>query len=223
MNMNAVKHLVIKDISIMRVPILIYWATGFLAVAIAIFGGSALGMMSSILFITALAVAGIHMIIQTVVTERTEQNLPFIMSMPINYREYTLAKIVANFITFTGIWLTLSAASFIVFIGDSMPHGTIPFYCVILMAIFLAYTIMLTVSLATNGMGPAVVVVTLANIGTQLYIWWFASFYEIRSVINGPEAVWNGTVVSMLSGQVLLVVLCVAAAVFVRFRQKDVI
>jgi len=223
MNTNAVRQLIRKDLQIMKLPIAAYWAVGLLALVTALFGGATLGTMSTILFITALAVAGIHMIIQTVVMERTEHNLPFVMSMPITYKEYTLAKVASNFTTFFGVWLTLSAASFIIFIGDAMPPGMIPFFCIILMGILLAYTMMLAVSLATEGIGPAVVVITLANIGTQLYLWWFADFYSLRSVMYGPEPVWNLTAAGILSGQVLLIVACIAAALFVRLRQQDVI
>ncbi len=223
MNLNTVKNLVQKDLAILKLPILAYWLAGASAVALVVLGGDKFSTMASILFITALAVTGIHPIFETIAMERTENNLPFIMSLPIDMREYVFAKVVSNLGIFLSVWVTLSAASFVIFLGDSMPRGMLPYFCVSLLAILLAYTIMLTVALATDGIGPTIVVVTLANIGTQLYLWLLLELYEIRSVMYGAVPVWNGTVITILVVQFALIVGLIWFAVFARLRRRDIL
>ncbi len=40
---------------------------------------------------------------QTIIIEKTEQNIPYIMSLPITVRVYTLAKVIAKVLIFC--WL----------------------------------------------------------------------------------------------------------------------
>ena len=101
----------------MKVPVLCWWAGGIAAVAIAVFrsmypaylGGSAVGLAGFILFITGMAGAGIHAVMETVVEERCKHTLTFIMSLPITVREYTSAKLMMK----------------VSVLGRSMPKGQI--------------------------------------------------------------------------------------------------
>ncbi len=223
MNPSMIRKLVVKDLTIMKPWILSYWAGGFCAIVLAIFGGESFGTFAFILFITALGAAGVHTIIQTIVLERTEMNLPFIMSLPITSREYTLSKIIGNLAIFLGVWLTLSAASFIIFIGDALPRGVIPFFCILLLSILFAYTLMLTTSLVTEGMGWTIGATVVANIGTQMFLWSISELHGIRSVIGGNEPVWNSTSLGVIGAELLVIVACLIGATFVQFGRKDIL
>jgi hypothetical protein len=223
MDYAMVNKLVIKDLKIMKPWVLSYWAGGFGAILLAIFGGDTIGTFAFILFITALGAAGVHTIIQTVVIERTEMNLPFIMSLPITGREYTLSKVIANLAIFLSIWVSLSAASFVIFIGDALPRGTVPFFCIVLLSILFAYTMMLTTSLVTRGMGWTVASTVVANIGTQIFLWMIADLHGIRSVIGGPEPVWNSTALGVIGGELLIIVACLVSATLFQFGRKDIL
>ena len=152
MSASIVPQLIRKDLHIMRIPILLWWLGGVAAVATTI--GAGFFLFGMILFVTCMAGSGVHAVMQTVVEERREQTLPFIMSLPITVREYTTAKLLANLLIFTSVWLTLSGASFAVFIGpEGLPDGAVPFVTIVLVGIFLAYTIVLATSLVTESIG----------------------------------------------------------------------
>ena len=137
MNRSIVRQLVMKDLEIMKIPVLCWWAGAIAAVVLVVLGGEVVGLYGSILFITGMAGAGIHAVMQTVVEERREQTLAFVMSLPITVREYTSAKLIANLAMFGAVWLTLSVASFVIFVGEEgMPDGTIPFVTIVLVGIF---------------------------------------------------------------------------------------
>ena len=72
MSQSIVLQLVRKDLYLMRIPIICYWIGGFLAIAIAVFGGDALGLPGFILFVVAMAAAGVHPILATIVEERKQ-------------------------------------------------------------------------------------------------------------------------------------------------------
>ena len=225
MSQSMVGQLVLKDLQIMRTYILLYWLGGFASIALVVFiGGEAIGVIGFILFVSAMAGAGIHSFYQTVVEEKIKLNLPFIMSLPVTVKEYTVAKLIANLLMFGSVWLTLSAASLVVFIGDDgMPDGTLPFMSIILVGIFMAYTLMLSTAIVTASQGYAIFAMVFGNIGLQAYLWLVADLYPIRAFIGGANAVWNTTAVSILIAQVVAIVALLVLTVFVQFRKKDFI
>ena len=206
MSTSIVKQLVIKDLRIMKWYGLFYWIGGLLAIPVAMFGGDAAGMVGIILFVGALFGAGVHCAWQTVVEERREQTLAFVMSLPISVREYTSAKLIANLLLVGAIWVTLSTASYAVFIGETWPGGFIPFMTIVLVAIFVAYIVILATTLVFESMTPSIVAMVAANLLTQALLWWIASLHGIRSVIGGQVPVWNGTALTVLAVQAASVV-----------------
>ena len=225
MSHSIVRQLVLKDLRLMRVPIICYWFGGLLAIAIAVFGGDALGLPGFILFVVAMAAAGVHPILATIVEERKQHTLAFVMSLPITIRGYTSAKLIANLLMFLSVWVTLSLASFVVFLpGDGgMPDGTIPFGVILLVGILVAYTIILAVSLVSESEGMAVVAIVVGNVGTQVFLFFVADLYAIRSVMGGREPVWNSTAVGIVLGQLTLVFMLIAGTYYLQARKKDFI
>lgn len=222
MSNSIVKQLVLKDLRILRTPTLCWWLGGMASVVVAVFGGSALGTVSFILFVTCMAGAGVHAAMLSTVEERREQVLAFIMSLPISVREYTSSKLIANMICFGAVWLTLSAASFAVFLGeDGLPDGTRPLMVIILIGILLAYTIILATGLIFEALGPTIVAIVAANIGTQIYLWIIVELQGIRAYIGGDVAVWNSTVFSVMAIQTVAVVTLLAGTYFLQSRKSD--
>jgi hypothetical protein len=223
MSRSIVRQLIVKDLHIMRTFVLLYWLAGFASIGFVVLVNTEIaGVVGFILFIAAMAGAGIHSLMQTVVEEKTKLNLPFIMSLPVTLRQYTIAKLAANLLIFGSVWLTLSVASFVIFIGDDgMPVGTMPFMSIILVAIFMAYTLMLVTAIVSGSQGYTIFATVVGNIGLQAYLWLIGDLYPIRAFIGGNEAVWNTTTVSILLGQVVVTVALLVMTVVVQFRKKD--
>ncbi len=223
--MNAIiSKLVWKDLLIMKMPTFWWWVCGILAIAVAVTGGQALLNLSIILFISGMAGVGIHTIMRTVVEERREKTLPFIMSLPITISDYTSAKLISNLLIFGVVWGTLSLATYVmIFTSDVLPVGNIPFLTIVFATIFLANIIVLTISLVTETIGGCIAAIIGANIGAQLFLWAVVDLDGIRSTINGPEAVWSETALVVLAVQLLIIILLVGFAYVFQTRKKDFI
>ncbi len=222
MSESIVPQLVRKDLHLMRNTALAWWAGGLVAVGVTVIAGSGFFTFGMILFLTGMAGAGVHAVMNTIVEERRDQTLAFIMSLPITIREYTSAKLIANLICFSLVWATLSAASLAVFFGpDGMPKGTIPFVTLVLVGVFVAYTLILATSLVTESMGWSISSTVWANIGTQLFLWWVSGLHGIRSVMGGDVAVWNSTVFAVLAGELLVIALLIVGTYWVQASKTD--
>ncbi len=218
---NIVRELVMKDLQIMKIPSLCYWLGGIGAILLAMTWGDTAGTIAFILFISTMFGAGVHAAMQTITEERREQNLPFIMSLPITIGDYTRAKMLANLLLVGGIWLTLSAASYVIFIGDAMPNGTIPFMTIILVAVFLAYIMILATTMIFQGLAPAITAIVAANLGSQALIWWISSLHGVRSTVNGMEVVWNATYLTVLGCQIAAIVGLIALVFYAQSKKTE--
>jgi|TARA_Y100000310_G_scaffold332772_1_gene408979 hypothetical protein len=222
MNDSILKQLILKDWHIIRLPVLLYWLAGAAAILIALVYGESLGVLSFVIFVFALIIAGVHPIFQTIVSERSDQNLPFIMSLPITVKEFTYAKVMVNLAIFGSVWISLSLASLIIFVGeDGMPRGTLPFFCIILVTIFVGYVIMLCVALITETQGPSIFASVIVNLGAQLFVWVVADLYPIRSVLGGSAVIWNSTSVAIILAEIALIIVLITATVCVQTRKDD--
>ena len=222
MKTSITRQLVTKDLQIMKPYAIFYLLGGIGAILIAMFApGDAAGISAMILFIAALFGAGVHCAWQTVVEERDKQTLPFMMSLPISVREYTSAKLIANLLLVGGIWVILSAASYLIYIGEIMPDGFIPFMTIVLVGIFLAYIMILATVLIFESLAPAIIAMVAANLLTQAFLWWISDLHAIRSTIGGTVPVWNNTVISVLVLQIGTVVGLVALTYFLQSRKTS--
>jgi ABC-type Na+ efflux pump permease subunit len=75
--------------------------------------------------ITVIISIGAQMAVSTIVTERKEQTLSFVMSLPISYREYTACKVWGNLIIFLVPWLTMLLGSFGLRRGQESPQKSL--------------------------------------------------------------------------------------------------
>jgi hypothetical protein len=223
MSESIVRQLIIKDLRLMKIPAIAYWLSGLVAIVVVVVGGDVAGMTAIILFVAALFGTGVHSAMLTVTEERREQTLPFIMSLPITIREYTSAKLIGNMLLVGGIWLTLSAASCVVFIGEALPLGAVPFITIVLIAILLAYVIILATALIWESMTPTIVAIVAANLCTQGLLWWIASLHGIRSTIGGNAIVWNTTSITVIALQIFSIVALLAITYQLQSRKTSFI
>lgn len=220
MSRSIVWQLVRKDFVLMKTPLLLYWAGGALSVLIVILLGQFMAGM--ILFVTCLAGAGMHPSMLTILDERRERVLPFVMSLPITVREYTKAKLLVNVAAYGVVWSTLSASALVIFFGpEGMVAGKLPFVVICLVGILLGCTIVLAVGLVTGSLGPTVGAIVGANIFTQIFLWWVVDLDGIQAVLGGDVAVWNTTAITVLGGQAAAIVALLATTYALQVRKTD--
>ena len=87
MNAYLIQKLVLKDWYLQRIPILLSLAGVAVSMALMLFGHDAGFMIGLIALISILIGFGANLSIATIVNERKEQTLPFVMSLPISHRE----------------------------------------------------------------------------------------------------------------------------------------
>ncbi len=224
MNTFMVKRLILKDWYFQRGPIAAYLAAGALALFLIGTGGDASFYAGSILILTVLITVGIHLAMVTIVQERTDQTLPFVMSLPISPMEYTTAKIVSNVLIFLIPWLALLIGSFAVIAGrPEVPDGLIPFTAVILTEIFMSSVLLLAVALVTESQGWAIGAIVFGNLLLQAVMYYVSHIPSVAAAMKGPRIVWDQPVVTLLLAEVAVILLLLGLTFWLQSRKTDFI
>ena len=224
MNIVMVKHLILKDWFFLRPAILAYLLIGAIATLLLRAGSEGAFFAGSILLITVMITVGIHMVMLTVVTERTEHTLAFVMSLPISPTEYTTAKIVANVVIFLVPWLLLllGPIAMIMFVPD-IPDGLIPFVVVIMGEIFVSYCLLLAVALVSESQGWAIGAIITGNLRFQAFLYWVSHIPGVQAANQSTSLVWDHSIVNILIAEIVTIALLLGVTFMLQGRKRDFI
>ena len=224
MNTFMVKRLILKDWYFYRWPIAGYLAAGALALFLVGNGGEGAFYAGSILILTVLISVGIHLAMATVIQERTDQTLPFVMSLPISAREYTTAKILANLLIFLIPWVALVLGSFAVIAGrPAVPDGLIPVTAIILTEIFMSSVLILAVALVTESQGWTICAIVFGNLLLQAVMYYVSHIPSVAAAMKGPRIVWDQPVVTLLLAELAVILLLLGLTFWLQSRKTDFI
>ena len=104
MNYRMLKPLIQKDWYLQRFVILGYSLAGLVALVLVNLPDQTWANIGNLLLISVLIAFGFHLAVGNIITERSQHTLPFIMSLPVSVREYTLGKILANSLIYLVPW-----------------------------------------------------------------------------------------------------------------------
>jgi hypothetical protein len=219
MSTTMIKHLVLKDWYFQRWPLAGYLVAG--AVALALIAGGTNGSFyaGTVLLITVMVTAGISVVITTVIGERTEHTLPFVMSLPISPIDYATAKIVANLTIFLVPWTMLTAGTLVLFAMGA--GGMIPLATLLLVEMFASYCLILMTAIATESQGWTLAVMGVSNLFLQAYLYLVTRMPGIASTMRGKVAVWDRGAIALLIVEILLSFLFLGLAYVMQARKKD--
>ena len=222
MNAQMVKHLVLKDWYFQRRPIGLYTAGGVLGLVMVALGTSWSFYAGTVLLITFMITIGIHLAIVTVVQERTEHTLPFLMTLPISPKDYTAAKILANLSIFLVPWLMLTGgAAVLLTAGGDRSQALLPLAAVALTYILAAYVLVLMVAIVTESQGWTLCAMGITNLLLQFFLYWVSHLPSIERGMKGRGAVWDSTVLALLGAEVAAVVVLLGLAFTFQARKRD--
>lgn len=219
---NLIWRLIVKDWTFVRTPMAAYLVLGLIATTLLASEQSLAFYIGTTLLISVVVIVGAHLVFATVVKERSLQTLPLVMSLPITFIHYSLAKLGANIGIFVLAWLPLLVVTLMV-IGsrDSIPNGLIPYAVIVLTELFLAFVAVLAVALITESEPWTIVTMSIFNIGVSIFMFVIGGLPGISDHIESPVAVWNGTALLILAIELVVISGLIAVTLFVQSRKTD--
>jgi ABC-2 type transport system permease protein len=222
MNYSMIKRLILKDWYLQRWMILASLLGGVIALGIVCLGGQAAFFVGLLLLLTTLIAVGAQLAIATIVNERKEQTLSFVMSLPISHREYTIAKLLGTLIIFLAPWLFLVLGSFALFaVPHGIPHGLFPYTAIMATEILVSTSFIIGVALVTESQGWTVAAVMVGNILINLIGYYVAHLPGIAKGMSGSLVMWSSTASTALGIEFAAIALMLCLTFFFQSRKKD--
>lgn len=217
-------RLIAKDLSLLRPALLGYLAVGVVGVVLMAAGSEGAFFFGAVMLITALIASGMHVAIVTTVAERSEQTLPFVMTMPISPRDYTTAKIGGGLLIFLLPWTALAAGTLAMLGGGSLGgagRGLVPLATLVLAELLAAYCLTLAVAVVSESLAWTVILQAVMNLGFQGYLYAVSRVPAIAATRSGPQAVWPPVVLWLLAAELAVVPLSLGVAFLLQERKRD--
>ncbi|MDX1998931.1 MAG: hypothetical protein SF066_14540 [Thermoanaerobaculia bacterium] len=222
MNRSLVAALIQKDWYFNRWPIAAYGALGLAAAWGLGLPSETAFFASGVLLITALISIGIHLTMVTVVYERQQQTLAFVMSLPVSPRQYTLAKLAANLAIFGTAWAAITLATVAVIAHRSwVPDGLIPYALTILLQLFVGYLLTLSVAIVSESMAWTIGAIVVGNLLVQAVMFTLGRVPAVAAVLKTDTVRWAAPIPTILATEVAVMVVLVALTFWLQSRKTD--
>ena len=224
MNTRMIGILIRKDLDLLRLPVLVYFLVGALAVGVLGLPNEGSFYAGAVLLITALMGLSMHPAMATTVGERKEKTLAFVMSMPIKATDYTWAKLLVNLLMFFIPWAVLLGATVaMIAVRSAMPNGLIPFAAILFGAIAAGALAILCTAIVSESIPLTIATQIACNMLFQTVMYLAAHTASIKATMHGNAAVWNGEVLLFIGIEMALSALLFAATLWRQSRKTDFI
>ena len=220
MNRALIARLILKDWYLSRLPLVLIGTTGIFSIGLLYLRREVTGTIGLITALTATILLSILLPLQTVVNERKQHNLAFVMSLPISPLQYTAAKVVGNLSAFLVLWAAITVGVLGTLARTGIFGGLIPFGMVVALEPFVVCCLLLSVAIVVESEMWAMLTMGATNIS---YSFWFLLLRipGLPQQLKSPVAIWSRPILLMLAGQVSVIVASLALTFYFQSRKRD--
>jgi ABC-2 type transport system permease protein len=222
MSTSMVRHLVAKDLFLLRPMMIGALVVGGIGVGLFPFGETPF-FIGWILLMLATVLLGIFTTAVGVLAERKERVHLFVLTLPTSPAQYTGAKLLASAVAFGIPWAILLGASLALVAVTPIPDGLMPFLTALLLYSVCYYAAYLAVSLVTDSMIVSTLVIIIGN---TVPIFLIQAFFRMPGVSTDPVPagpIWTPEVLTMLASEIAFAAVVLGLAIYLRSRQRDLI
>jgi hypothetical protein len=220
-NYAVVRHLIFKDWYLNRGVILGSLPVGLGALAIVLTGKQMAFMLCIILLCMVIVGVGAQLAMVTTINERKEQTLAFVMSLPISWREYTAAKILANLIIFLIPWLPLTVGAIGVLLLPGATHGLVPYTAIMALEMLITTSLIVAAGIITESQAWTTAGIFCSSLGINILGYLFAHLHGISMYMWGTRVHWSATARGILICELLTVPLLLGATFYIQSKKTD--
>ena len=222
MNTSIIKQLILKDWYFNRLQLLLFSIIALLSLVLFSINSKSTFYIGMVLIISVVVTVGALLIFSSIVNERKNQTLAFIMSLPISFLDYTKAKLISNVTAFVIFWsILVTGILLIIYYNAHLPNGLIPISVIIMGELMVSYILVLAVAFIKESETWTIVVMGTTNVGISLFMFLVSSLSDLGPYIEGPIAIWNSTAISIVIIELILAISLIGIIFYLQSRKKD--
>ncbi len=207
---GIVRSLILKDLQLSEKALAAYALAGILALGLIGLAKPWAFYIGSLLLLILLVAVACMSISNALLTERKEQTLAFVMSLPVSPLEFTLAKLGGNALTFLVPFLILLGGTVGVTLRTPVPDGFIVFATLVYGHVLVGFSVSLAVAMSVRSEGWNIFVMIASQVLINPFLMALGQIPSIRDVGRGEAIVWSAEALLILGAQLLVSVLAIA-------------
>jgi ABC-2 type transport system permease protein len=203
-NVPLVKLLVAKDWQLFEKQLALYVAGGIVALCL-------LGMaqrwsfyVGSLVLIIVLVSTACFAISNSLLVERKERTLAFVMSLPVTPMDFHVAKLIGNLVTFGVPFLIIAGGAIAVVLLTPLPDGLVVYGLLIFGHIFLAYCVSLSIATVVESEGWNTFAMISSMVLINPFMMVLGQIPSIADNISRDAVVWTTPAVAILAVQMVV-------------------
>jgi ABC-type transport system involved in multi-copper enzyme maturation permease subunit len=216
-----IKLLVIKDWQIYQKQLAAFVAGLLLALSLVGMGEIWSFAAGSLLLLVLLTVIGQLLIQTSLVTERKEQTVPFIMSLPVTPMDFYWGKLLANLAIYLVPFTLVAGGSATLALTTPLPDGLLVPFLLVFCFLLTTFCVMLCVAIAVES--EAWIIFTMVALMTLIgpYIYGIMSVPAIGTNLNTNNIVWSAPAVGLLAGDLIVIATVLGITSWIHSRKAS--
>jgi ABC-2 type transport system permease protein len=206
LNTAVIRLLVFKDWQLFQKQLAFYVLAGIVALCFLGLAKPWAFYIGSLMLLIVVVSSACFSISTSLVVERKEQTLAFVMSLPVSPLDFTVSKLIGNLLTFGVPFVVLLGGALALVMFSPLPDGLFVYTLLIFAWLLFAYAISLAVAMSVESEGWA----TFAMIGSMVminpYIMGLGQLDVIRTYTTKDAVVWTTPTVAIMGTLALLAV-----------------
>lgn len=201
LNWPLIRLLIVKDWQLFEKQLAAYVLGGVVALALLGHAKPWSFYIGALLLLVVMVAVACFSISNSLIVERKERTLAFVMSLPVSPLEFTLAKLLGNLATFAVPYavLTLGAVALILF--TPLPDGLFVYWLLVAGHILFAYSLSLAVALSLESEGWNTFVMITSQVLINPFIMGLGQIPAIADTVRGNAIVWSAPAIAILLAQ----------------------
>lgn len=206
LNKTVIRLLVLKDWQLFQKQLAFYVLAGIVALCFLGVGKPWAFYIGSLMLLIVVVSSACFSISTSLVVERKEHTLAFVMSLPVSPLDFTVSKLIGNLLTFGVPFVVLLGGALALVMFTPLPDGLFVYTLLIFAWLLFAYAISLSVAMSVESEGWA----TFAMIGSMVminpYIMGLGQLEVINTYTTKDAVVWTTPTVAIMGTLALLAV-----------------
>ena len=209
-NYPLIRLLVAKDWQLYQKQLAAFVLAGIVALCLLGIARMWTFYLGSLLLIIVLVATACFSISTSLLVERKEQTLAFVMSLPVSPLDFTLAKMAGNLLTFIVPFVVLLIGTLGVILYTPLPDGLFAYSLLIFGHIALAYSLSLAVAMRVESEGWNTFAMIASMVLINPFMMALGQIEAIDSTVREDAIVFSAPALAILGTQALLSVIAIA-------------
>lgn len=220
-DVSLVRKLIVKDWQVYQKQLAGYVAGLLLALSLVGMGTPGLSAAGALLLLVLLIVVGSYAIQSSIVTERKQQTVPFVMSLPVTPMDVYWGKLLANLAIYLVPFLLVMGGLSTLILTTPRPDGGLPWTVVVAGFVLMNFSVSLCMAIAVDSEGWNVFVMLALMTLVGPFIFWVSRLDGIAQYMETDQIVWGAPVVGLLASEMAVIAIAIFITSWIHARKSS--